>query len=289
MFAAVEILALVLLAAAGVFLGRRVGIAKSPRWFAGFLIPLLAIGLVIMGHRSVALSFVAPFSWAIDPWIGPFLMAAAVPVMLSTLIVRLPRRRMRIMVGVLMVVMVGYYALMPVVVPVLARSSLAGMKTEIGAGGVCHQSPVYTCGPASAVTCLRVLGVAAEEGAIAIEAQSGPAIGTDPILLARAINTFYAARGIHCEYRYVRNLDALSVPAIANIFTPEFGGHYIAVLEVAPGYVLVGDPLDRNTVKLPRADFLAQWTGAANVFTVTSSEAKSATKSATLSPAAPPP
>jgi ABC-type bacteriocin/lantibiotic exporter with double-glycine peptidase domain len=122
----------------------------------------------------------------------------------------------------------------------------------------------------------------AEEGPLAIAAGSSPALGTDPILLARAINNLYGPAGIHCEYRYVRDLNALTLPAIANIFSPAFGGHYIAVLQVTPDYLFVGDPLGEAREKWTRQEFMAEWTGAAHEFTF--NPAFQAKRSAAASP-----
>jgi hypothetical protein len=242
----------------------------SRRWPFAFLLPLAAITLIILGHRSTALSFVPPISWAIHPHVAPLLMAAAIPLMLTTLIVRMPVKRTRIAVTTLMAIMLVYYVLFPLVLPLAARPSLAAVQTKFDGKQTCMQTHTYTCGPASAVTCLRALHIDATESALAIAAESAPALGTDPILLAHAINRLAGPHHLHCDYRLIQSLDRLTTPAIANLFNPHYGGHYVAVLQVTPDYVVVGDPLN-GTAKWSHEDFLGEWTGAAHVFTPTRS------------------
>jgi predicted double-glycine peptidase len=81
-----------------------------------------------------------------------------------------------------------------------------------------------------------------------------------------AVNWLSAPRGVRCEYKLVGSLERLTTPCVANLFSPKYGGHYVAVLRVTADYVLVGDPLS-GTGKWSRGDFLHEWTGAAHVFT----------------------
>jgi hypothetical protein len=57
---------------------------------------------------------------------------------------------------------------------------------RVDGDGVCRQSSHYTCGPASAVTVLRKLGLPAEEGEIAILSHTSALTGTEPDVLAKA-------------------------------------------------------------------------------------------------------
>ncbi len=83
--------------------------------------------------------------------------------------------------------------------------------------------------------------------------------------LARAINRIAEARGVQCEYRFVGTLESLSTPAIATIVSPRYGGHYVAVLEVTPDEVIIGDPLSGRD-RMTRDEFRGEWTGAAHLF-----------------------
>jgi hypothetical protein len=259
-----QLLLIAILAPLSFHLARRT--RHSRRWLPAFLLPLAAITLIILGHRSTTLSFLPPISWAIHPYVAPLLMAAAIPLMLTTLILRMPKTRARTAVAALTAVMLLYYVLFPILLPLAARPSLAAIPTRFDRQQTCLQTHTYTCGPASAVTCLRALHIDATESALAIAANAAPALGTDPILLADAINHLAAPHHLHCNYRLIQTLDRLTTPAIANLFNPHYGGHYVAVLQVTPDYVLVGDPLN-GTAKWSHEDFLHEWTGAAHVFT----------------------
>ena len=256
-----QTVAVIVLFGVGLVLGRWCG--RSQIWWVGFTGSLLIVGTVMLGHRSMGLSVVVPFSWVISPDVGPLLMALVVPVMLSVLIVRLRERRKRAVVNAAMIFMFAFYSLVPVIMPLAVRGSLLAGRTVIDSHGVCLQSHGYTCGPASAVTCLKWLGVAGEEGEIAVSARSGPAVGTDPILMRDALNKLYGSAGVSCDYRIVRDLDELKTPFIATMWIPHVGGHYVAVLEVSREFVIVGDPISGHG-KWDRREFEQDWKGAAH-------------------------
>jgi hypothetical protein len=260
----IELIAVIVLAVSGSLLGHCVG--RSRRWWLGFALPMIVIALVILGHRSVALSFVAPISWVVEARANPLLMSLAVTMMLVTLLVRLPEHRKRVALGAMTAAMVAYNGVIPVLAPIVVRGALGATPTRIDSHGVCRQTHGYTCGPASAVTCLRSLGVEADEGQLAIESRCGPVVGTDGQLMARAIESLYGQWGVRCAYLRMGSLDALQTPAVANMNLPRIGGHYVAVLEVHSSGVVVGDPL-RGQYGMSRSDFLAAWQNAAVVFT----------------------
>ena len=85
-------------------------------------------------------------------------MAFTIPVLLCTLIVKLQEPRKRAVVTALMIFMAAAYALLPVVSPMAAHASLLGVRTRFDGHGVCLQTRGFTCGPASAVTCLARAG-----------------------------------------------------------------------------------------------------------------------------------
>jgi ABC-type bacteriocin/lantibiotic exporter with double-glycine peptidase domain len=100
---------------------------------------------------------------------------------------------------------------------------------------------------------------------LAIESYAAPALGTNPTLLAYAISQRTHAKNIHCEYRLIGKLENLPTPCIANLFSLQYGGHFVAVLQVTPERVLVADPM-LGRGEWTHHDFLSQWTGAAHVF-----------------------
>ena len=115
------------------------------------------------------------------------------------------------------------------------------------------------------MTCLRALGIPCEEGPLAAAAGAGPFVGTDPILLQRAINGIIATAHVHCNYRVTGSLDNLHTPFIATMWIPPIGGHYVAVLDVSPDKVIVGDPLDGRCT-WDRHEFEHDWKHAAHEF-----------------------
>jgi ABC-type bacteriocin/lantibiotic exporter with double-glycine peptidase domain len=133
----------------------------------------------------------------------------------------------------------------PFLAPVFNRGTLRAMQTRFDGDGVCRQNTDYTCGPAAAVTALRRLNYAAEEGELAVLAHTSTAIGTPPDLLCAALQKRYAAEGLHCAYRHFRNLDELKAAGLILAVTKFalFVDHYVVVLEVTDTEVRVADPL----------------------------------------------
>jgi hypothetical protein len=251
-----QLIAIGPLAAAGCWAGWRAGRARWWGWvFAGALAVVL---LVAAGHRSPRLSVLPPVAWAVDVDVEPLVMAAAVPLLLVPLLARSPRRQ-RPFVGVVAGIMLAYYAVLPPLCPLVARGALAAGRTHVDKSGVCVQSTPYTCGPASAVTCLRALGVPAEEGRVAIAARCGPMVGTAAAALAAAVRREFGPAGVAAECRYVPTLAELPTPAVAEVIDPQWGGHFVAVLEAGPDFVIVGDPFGGRRQRLAAAEFLGRW------------------------------
>ena len=83
------------------------------------------------------------------------LTALAGTTVLTTPLSRLPRRRDRVAVTLLMLCVVSQVAVWPFLAPAFNRAELEAIKTRIDPEGVCLQNTDYTCGPAAAVTALR--------------------------------------------------------------------------------------------------------------------------------------
>lgn len=260
----VQLLAFPILVVLGIKLGRILGPGKW--WWVGFALTLAWVLLVAGGRRIERLAFVAPVSWAVDADVGPLVMTPVVAVLFTILIMRMPGRRPSKAIGTMMAVLLAYFGLLPALLPLAVRPSLAATVTIEDGRGVCLQTHNYTCGPAAMVTCLRRLGIAAEEGAVALEARAAPALGTDGRLLAAAVTRLYGQSGeVRCEFRYAGRVEELSVPAVVDMVIPKVGGHYVAVLAVEGEQVLVGDPL-KGEVWMARGDFEKWWRHGAVVF-----------------------
>jgi hypothetical protein len=189
-----------------------------------------------------------------------------VAVLFTILILKLPRRHVRVAVATIMGFMMMYYGLLPAALALAARPSLAKTPTKFDNRQICLQRHAYSCGPAAAVTCLKRLGIDAEEGTLAVESRCAPLLGTDGWLLADAITRRYgAAGGFTCAYRYVERLEDLPVPSVVDVLLPYTGGHYVAVLAIETDRVHIGDPLGGQQWLEP-GHFLRQWRHGAVVF-----------------------
>lgn len=128
--------------------------------------------------------------------------------------------------------------------PALARAELAQLGTNMNGGGICLQSTSYTCGPAAAVTALRRLGFPAEEGDLALLANSSNRTGTDPTDLAAAIVARFGPSGARVDERPLDTLDDLqrALPAMTVIQWDAVTDHWIVVLEMNDREVHCADP-----------------------------------------------
>lgn len=104
--------------------------------------------------------------------------------------------------------------------------------------GVCLQSTVSTCGPATVTTILSHLGVEAHEGEIARAAHSYSG-GTEAWYLAR----YLRRRGFRAEFQLGRNFsDGIELPAMTGVNLGG-AGHFVALFRGSNGRVIVADPL----------------------------------------------
>lgn len=256
----VESLGVLMLAAGGVLLGAWFSRRRKPYWMLGYFIPLLMIMLYALGSRVPSLSLVPPISWtmmgrskfAIIGFIGSMVLTTPLPM--------LPKQRDRIAVSLLMACVVLVLSVWPFLAPAFNRNLLAGLKTRMDFNGVCLQTTDYTCGPASAVTALRKLGFAAEEGQLAIAAHTSSTVGTPADILARLLRDQYGKDGLVCEYRVFKNLAELrnSGLTLAVVKFNFYYDHYVTVLAVDDLAVTVGDPAG-GLMKLSPAEFEEEW------------------------------
>lgn len=260
MQALLETLGVVLLALAGVGLGR--WFSKLPKWYwlLGYLLPAVVLVLLWLRQQVSALFFVPPFSWLTAGRTEFALAGFMVTLILTTPLSRIPTARVRALVVLFMAVIVVTSSVLPFIGPVFIKNYLANLRTDIDHDGICLQSTDYNCGPASAVTALRRLGIKAEEGQLAIWAHTNAVSGTQPDVLAESLRKHYAGHGVTAEYLFFKNLPRLEGAGafVAVIRYAPFVDHYVALLEVRDGHVVVGDPLVGKTT-LPRAEFEKKW------------------------------
>src|SRR5579872_5249434 len=108
-----ESLGVALLAAGGALLGAWFSRLPKPFWLLGYFIPLLLILLYAAGSRRPALAFLPPISWILEGRTKFAIIGFIGPVILTTPLLKLPRRRDRIAVGVLAIWVVLQAAIWP--------------------------------------------------------------------------------------------------------------------------------------------------------------------------------
>jgi len=220
---------------------------------------VLAIPAVLLATYYLHWLDAAPWFYAFRTLPYSELSAAGAGVLAGMLPALLGRSR-----GFLAVSWVGMLALLLVGLCIPYAKMLlmplhAGELREQWEDGVCLQSTVSTCGPASAATLLRALGCRISEAELAHESFS-TGTGTEIWYLARALQR----HGFTARYVFTpASPDHLPCPAIAGTRVGQGpgAGHFIALLAETPSGYLVGDPLSgkREIKKVDYAPY--QFTG----------------------------
>jgi predicted double-glycine peptidase len=249
-----------LLALAGVFIGLAFSRSRKPYWLLGYFASLLLIAVLSIATYSGRLAFAVPFSWLMVGRIKFAILGLAATIGLTTPLSRLRHKLEKVTVCILMGIVVFYFSIFPFLVPGLIKGRLSSLKTHISALGVCYQSTNYTCGPAAAVTALKKLGIAADEGEIAILAHTSPVTGTMPWCLSAALEKRYGAEGLKCRYRYFESLDQLRGAGLtlAVIKNQMLSDHCVAVMEVSDRMVTFADPV-MGMVSMTHENFEKIW------------------------------
>ena len=247
-------------AATGALFGYGFSRLSKPYWALGYFIPLVFILIYGVAIHYPVLSFVPPISWMMMGLKKFAILGFVAMMILATLASRLPRRRERSALGVLMVVVVFGLSVWPFLAPAFNRNQLAHLTTHIGADGVCRQSTDYTCGPAAAVTALRKLGFPAEEGQIAVLSHTSFATGTPPDFLAEALQNCYGKDDLIVKCRPFKSISELKRAGLTLAVTKFtfMVDHYVTVLQVTDSEVIVGDPLN-GLEKMSYGEFRRKW------------------------------
>jgi len=255
-----ESAAVTMLAVAGVLLGRWFSSLPKPYWTFGYFIPLVLMVIYGVAARNPVLTLDPPISWMMMGRNKFAVIGFIATMVLTTPLSRLPGKRARAYVAVLMAVVVSLLSVWPFLAPAFNRTYLSRLQTRMDADGICRQSNDYNCGPAAAVTALRKLGLPAEEGEIAILAYTSTATGTPPDILARALRERYAKDGLLSEYRVFKSVDELKEAGLtlAVIKHSLLLDHYVTVLEFTDDHVVVGDPM-KGKLALAREEFEKNW------------------------------
>jgi predicted double-glycine peptidase len=206
------------------------------------------------------MSFKPPISWMMMGRKKFTILGFIAAMVLTTPLSRLPLKRDRTVISILMAIIIFFMAVWPFLAPAFNRNQLAHLQTHIDGDGICIQTTDYTCGPAAAVTALRKLGLPADEGRLAILSSTSSMTGTPPDILAEVLKKQYGQNGLGVEYRAFKNISELKQAGLT-LAVVKFGfmvDHYVTVLEVTDSEVVVGDPIS-GLRKMSLDDFEGQW------------------------------
>jgi hypothetical protein len=256
----VETIGVVLVALFGVFLGRVFSRFRGPYWMVGYFLSLLVVAALLASRCVGSLGVMRPFAWVIAGRVKFVILCLAATMGITTPLSRLPRRSERIIVSILMAVVVVWFSICPFLVPALIKEHLLNLRTRVDSTGVCYQTTNYTCAPAAAVTALRRLGLAAEEGEIAVLSRTSPVAGTLPWCLYRALKERYGPEGLRCQYRQFDCVAQLkdagvTLAVVKDVFLSD---HCVAVLDVSDATVTVADPVGGRKL-LSHEQFEKMW------------------------------
>ena len=229
---------------------------------------LLVVIPIVLSRRIEALNFVEPIATLTAGRREFVILAFAGTLLLLTPVTLLPRRNERRLIQLLSVVAVFYFSILPFLQPAIAKHKLEEIGMVLDDDNVCLQSYHYTCGPAAAVTALRLLKIDAHEGELAIAAHTSPIVGTAPDSLAFAIEEKFAGLGIQAKYRWFQSLDDIDPKTItlAIIQQGALIDHYVAVVYIDGRIVRFADPINGYR-ELSRGTFKQIWRGSGVVIT----------------------
>jgi peptidase C39-like protein len=248
------------LAVGAAWVGTRLARLPGRAWMWGWVVPLGILYAAAMGLNFPQFSFTPPLSWITGGWGRWIVVACTASMTLGTLISRLPKSRSHGVLWMLCGVVILRTAAAPFLSPLFTQGTLRSLITQVDGHGVCLQGTFYNCGPAAAVTALRRLGFAAEEGELALLCGTTCLIGTPDDFIADGLREKYGPQGLVVERRYVASIDELRgwPVSIAAIKYNSFVDHYVTVLGFKGDQIVLGDPLCGEDTR-PVEDFVKDW------------------------------
>lgn len=171
----------------------------------------------------------------------------------GALVALVPTRRLRVLLLTLGLVAVVRVFVLPFGAPMFLRGRHAALRTTLTAEGVCLQSNGYTCGPACVVTALRLVGVSAEEGEVAIATHANPFSGTQEEDMRDYISDAGRQVGITAELvPFASPEDLPEPPVILPVKYSLLVNHYVVYLGREDGAFVIADPLEGRERWSPR-------------------------------------
>jgi len=138
------------------------------------------------------------------------------------------------------------------------------MPAQFDRDGICRQATDYSCGPAAAVTILKLTGREISEGEMARLCLLRRGAGVTALELCRGLNVALESTDRQAAIRRVGpyGLDGIRTPFLAELKPLRSVEHCVVVLAVRQTEVVVGDPA-RGRITRTRDEFLREWTGLA--------------------------
>lgn len=240
----------------GIWISRLGGI----KWLAGFFIPLIMLFLIAFARRT-NLSYTTPaLSWIVKGRNEYVLLSIVIPMLMTVLIAKVPGKRPRFLLILLLAISSLHYAVFPFLWPAFVYNKQKSIETKFDKFGVCIQQTGYNCGPAAAVTLLRQYNIPADQGQIAIEAYTNPITGTPDDLLCEAMNKLYGNNKLQFEtvlFESIKDLQS-RCPAIVSIKYGPLVDHYVVVLKTRDDLLAIGDPAAGFTT-YSKEEFREKW------------------------------
>jgi len=249
-----------LVAVSGLWAGWACGRFGRVNWVYGYAAGLALIALLAAARFETVLDLAPGLSWLYIGRAKLVLLCFGVTLGFTSCLRRLNKRLERVFVCIVMAVVVFWFSIMPFLSPALLRADLSSLDTQLDPGGVCLQSTDFTCGPAAAVTALKLLGFEASEGRIAVMARSNPLTGTLPGSLCSALRRYYRRAGLECRYVRFDSVGELERPEVTLVVVKDsfLRDHYVTVIDVSETAVTVADPAVGRKV-LSRSRFEQVW------------------------------
>ena len=255
-----ETVSVIVIILSGVYLGTVFSRFRGYYWLSGYFLSLALIALLVAVRCSQSVAFTPMLAWVAAGRAKFVILAIAAALGVVTPMSRLPRKSEKLLTCLLLTVVVVWFSVLPFLSPALVKGRLAHLKTTVDADGICFQTTDYTCGPAAAVTALRILGLPADEGEIAILSRTSPVAGTLPWSLCKALNSRYGSYGLKCHYRRFDSIAQLKDAAVTLVVLKDtfLSDHCVVVLEVSEQLVTIADPV--SGIKLiPHKQFEKIW------------------------------
>ncbi|MBI9017565.1 MAG: hypothetical protein JEZ07_09935 [Phycisphaerae bacterium] len=246
------------------YLSLRIARLNKKYWLSWYILNAIALFSVNAPRIFVKLSFLKLGSfkpcYAISSGWSPIIITSiALMAMFASIMPKIPEKRVRRLMVVLIVIIQIRYIFLPIVSIIYYHDELVNLKT-IFDEDVCMQSTDYTCGPAAAVTALKTFGIDSTESQLALAADTVPLMGTDDRLLANAIEELFGDQGIGCSVDYFDEIGEMKdkCPILMVVKYGFMVDHFVAVLDVDEKYVVVGDPLN-GKMSISHDVFKKEW------------------------------